>query len=270
MKLGYSAVHTPAVDSAIGECEEPLTPGQAKLDCYLGVVQRIEEEIAPIESFNDRRDYLRYFREHECPLDEEEWQSVYAMLLYRNPSEIPHRHEYEKCRRNTESTVYYSGTVKKEGRNFRYPGELCFSVQSRQKQLFGDWCWPTEGAATEDYPFDIGPRDEQVHIVAQPPRRETWESLAEMQKAAVQRQWVEQRAPVMPHYNNPVPTIWQDVCTAKQELRPAALKAKVVGVVDRYKWEWNPVEIVRWNWPSVFGLAKSVKGKLTTRTMSAT
>lgn len=80
---------------------------------YQEFLDEIEEAFKHIFLFEDRRAYLRHFRQHKWPLGEEEWQWMYGQLLSRNLHETPEGREEETGRRNEESSIRYSGTEQK-------------------------------------------------------------------------------------------------------------------------------------------------------------
>lgn len=175
--------------SSVAAVESSSTPEQSQYDTLLRIVQRFEKEITSHRDWAERRNVLGQLR-IDLKLSDEDWRLAYAMFMARNPSEIPHRRSYEKQRRMAEITVEYSGTSRKEGRNWRYPGEpVSFSIQNRQKQLFNNWTWPQEHTTNVRHVIDVGPHDEQMLIEPQPPLCETWNTILDGQKTATQTQW---------------------------------------------------------------------------------
>lgn len=187
--------------SPLGPSLKRWSEGQIKHDFLLGYVQRLEEELAVIESFANRRSHIRKF-EAECGLEMSDWRLVYAMFLGRNLHEIPERRSYEVERRKAERTVYYSGTVEKEGRNWRLPWSMAFNIRVTQKTIFRNWSWPAERKTSKGRLVSILPRDEVFQLEpVQPPRGETWESLAAAQDVSQPQEWEEEKVPAVPGLN---------------------------------------------------------------------
>ena len=53
------------------------------------------------------------------------------------------------------------------------------NIEQRQQELFGGWSWPDgEEPSTAAWPTTEGPRSESITMVANPPRRSTWQDIA--------------------------------------------------------------------------------------------
>lgn len=244
--------------------DKPWSSGRVQFNLFLDRVKSIEEQIKSAKTFWERRDRLSKFLgdlEHRGT-GEIALEFVYAIFLARNPSEIPHNCEYERKRRLVEKTVEYSGTEKKNGRNWRSAGEMSFSVQARQRDLFNDWKWPLETTTAVDKLVDIGPRDEEVLVTAQLSSGETWDSMLEAQQATARNSWSEEWPSGSLRFGSPVPEVKRGILSVKQALSSAMLKQKALDAKRSVEWTSNMMEVSRSRFPHACGeiyVRKSVK-----------
>ena len=149
----------------------------------------------------------------------------------------------------------------------------CFSVAVRQEQLFGGWQWPVEhetevGDVEEDGPLGhlkkLGLERDGPHVVltVTPPGGESWESLRLAQQEAGLKatlDWREEVRCLRPNYTNPFPALLESFSTISESLRPRKIIAQVLDKTDvtikflkGFQWEWNPLEMVKYNWPRAY------------------
>lgn len=140
----------------------------------------------------------------------------------------------------------------------------CFSVAVRQGQLFGGWQWPVEHATEVDDVEEDGPGevDARVMFTVTPPKGESWESLRLAQHEAGLKatlDWREEVRCLRPNYTNPFPTILESFTSFTECVRPRTVIAQVLDRTDitvkffkGFQWEWNPLEMVKYNWPRAY------------------
>ncbi len=164
---------TASVSETDEESPDTRSPGQMEFDQYLHFVQLIEEKFENLLTFSERTAYLYDFREHLWPFERSKFQWAYAMLLSRNPHEIPEDRRWDRCRMMEEMSTQFSGTDD--------PTQLSFSIRARQQRFFGGWQWPT-GTSGAEFSLDVGPKEEVRRMIVQPPAGESWTSLMRAQE----------------------------------------------------------------------------------------
>ncbi|KAF2484695.1 hypothetical protein BDY17DRAFT_323531 [Neohortaea acidophila] len=157
----------------------------------------IEEDYAHIIPWSERRTHLQHFLSHHWPFETEDFTRVYFALMGRNLCEVREFSKWEvRVRLNEETAVEWGGTEQKWNRNFRTPkrGVVCFGVHRRQELLFNGWQWPEEKRARAEFAEEVGPMEERLEMVVEPPAGIDWASLTQ-QQAKVPPAPFEDRAP---------------------------------------------------------------------------
>ena len=234
-------------ESTTSQSLEPCSQGELQVHDFLRLVGCMEADISPLKLFDERRDRLRHYREDRSLVAKEDWPYIYAMFLYRNPSEIPHRPvSIQHDRWKAERSIYYSGTEEKEHRNFRQPGAAAFNIRIRQEDLFGGWSWPTERKTSKAHVIELGPHDEISQQVVEAPQGCNWQQVAGAQdQAEPKKDWKEEPYSVFPTYNNPVSKVRQECLAIKEDLDSVKMAVNDYS----FEWEWDANEIMFHNWP---------------------